>query len=347
MPLETYGVQHRGGKGKMGMAALDESDDVIQDIFVAKTHDELLFFTNLGRVYSLNVFEVPEGSRTAKGRAIVNLLPLAPDETVVKLLPARDLEGKSLVLLTREGIIKRTDAMAFAKIRSSGIRAITLHENDDLVFCAFSSGNDSIVIATAQGQGIRFKETEVRSMGRQAAGVMGIRLKSKDYVVGMEVVHDDNDILFATERGYGKRVKADDFRVAHRGGYGVRTIPTDERNGNVIGLTVVNDNSNVLLIDTTGKIIRLSPTEIRTMGRQAKGVRFIRLNEDQRLSAVVSFEEPTVDHEENANAPKAPKNGAVKASGFEDSHFIFIGQEEQNDVPSSDSSKEDDSLDFI
>ncbi len=347
VPLGTYGVQHRGGSGKMGMTALDESGDLIQDIFVAKTHDELLFFTNLGRVYSLNVFEVPEGSRIAKGRAIVNLLPLAPDETVVKLLPARDLEGKSLVLLTREGIIKRTDAMAFAKIRSSGIRAINLRDNDHLVFCALSSGNDSIVIATAKGQGIRFKETEVRQMGRQASGVMGIRLKSKDFVVGMEVIHDDNDILFATERGYGKRVKADDFRVAHRGGYGVRTIPTTERNGNVIGLTVVTDSSNVLLIDTTGKIIRLSPTEIRTMGRQAQGVRLIRLNEDQRLSAVVSFEEPTVDHEENANAPKAPKNTPIKASGFEDSHFIFIGQEEQNDVPSSDSSKEDDSLDFI
>lgn len=348
VPLETYGVQHRGGRGKMGMTALDESGDLIQDIFVAKTHDELLFFTNLGRVYSLNVFEVPEGSRIAKGRAIVNLLPLTPDEVVVKLLPARDLEGKSLVLLTKDGIIKRTDAMAFAKIRSSGIRAINLRENDHLVFCALSSGNDTIVIATAKGQGIRFKETEVRQMGRQASGVMGIRLKSKDFVVGMEVVEGDNDILFATERGYGKRVKAEDFRVAHRGGYGVRTIPTNERNGNVIGLTVVSDIANVLLIDTTGKIIRLSPTEIRTMGRQAKGVRLIRLNDDQTLSAVVSFEE--APHEEGENpAPKKDSNNnnsSMKFDAYEHEAVGFVfNEEEDQDTQTADLSP--DRIDFI
>lgn len=345
VPLETYGVQHRGGRGKMGMTALDESGDLIQDIFVAKTHDELLFFTNLGRVYSLNVFEVPEGSRIAKGRAIVNLLPLTPDESVVKLLPARDLEGKSLVMLTKAGIIKRTDAMAFAKIRSSGIRAINLRENDHLIFCALSSGDDSIVIATAKGQGIRFKETEVRQMGRQASGVMGIRLKAKDFVVGMEVIHDDNDILFATERGFGKRVKADDFRVAHRGGYGVRTIPTTERNGNVIGLAVVSDTANVLLIDTAGKIIRLSPTEIRTMGRQAKGVRLIRLNDDQTLSSVVSFEEVHVEDENNA-AQKGPKNdNPIKFDSYDDqiADFDFAHDEEQEQI----STDSDEGIDFI
>ncbi len=345
VPLETYGVQHRGGRGKMGMTALDESGDLIQDIFVAKTHDELLFFTNLGRVYSLNVFEVPEGSRIAKGRAIVNLLPLTQDESVVKLLPARDLEGKSLVMLTKAGIIKRTDAMAFAKIRSSGIRAINLRENDHLIFCALSSGDDSIVIATAKGQGIRFKETEVRQMGRQASGVMGIRLKAKDYVVGMEVIHDDNDILFATERGFGKRVKADDFRVAHRGGYGVRTIPTTERNGNVIGLAVVSDIANVLLIDTAGKIIRLSPTEIRTMGRQAKGVRLIRLNDDQTLSSVVSFEE-VQEEGENSIEQKGPKNDKpIKFDSYDDqiADFDALENENQEDI----SVDSDESIDFI
>ena len=263
-------------------------------------------FTNLGRVYSLKVFEIHEGSRTAKGRAIVNLLPLTPDERVVKLFPARDLDNKSFVMVTEDGIIKRTDAMEFAKIRSSGIRAVTLRENDELVFCQLSSGDDSIVLATAKGQGIRFKETEVRQMGRQASGVMGIRLKDGDHVVGMEVISDDRDILFATARGYGKRVKAEDFRVAHRGGYGVRTIPTTERNGNVIGLTVVGENSNVLLIDTTGKIIRLSPTEIRTMGRQAKGVRLIKLDSDQTVSSVISFEE------ENNNHDAEHEGGAVE-----------------------------------
>ncbi len=287
VPLTVYNVQRRGGKGKMGMADLEESDDIVQDIFAARNHDELLFFTNQGRVYSLQVFEVPEASRMAKGRAVINLLPLQAGEHVVKLLCTRDLEGKFLVMLTAKGIIKRTEAMAFAKIRSTGIRAVTINEGDQLVFCSLSSGNDSIVIATGLGQGIRFKETEVRSMGRNAAGVHGIRLHEDDYVVGMVTVSEEKDILFATEQGYGKRVKVGDFRVAHRGGYGVRTIPTNERNGKVIGLNIVDDTSNVLLIDESGKIIRLSPKEIRTMGRQAQGVRLIRLDENQKLAAVV------------------------------------------------------------
>ncbi len=291
VPLETYGVQHRGGKGKMGMAHLEESDDIIQDIFLAKNHDELLFFTSLGRIYSMRVFEIPEGSRIAKGRAIVNLLQLQQDEYVVKLLSTRELEHAYLVMVTEQGVIKRTHGTEFIKIRSTGIRALNVHEGDRLVFCSVSSGQDSIVIATAHGLGIRFKETEVRPMGRQAAGVRGIRLKEGDYVVGMEVVSDAKDLLFATENGYGKRVRVGDFRIAHRGGYGVRTIPTDSRNGKVIGLVVVSDTSSILLIDMCGKIIRLSPKEVRTMGRQAKGVRLIRLDEGQHLAAVVATEE--------------------------------------------------------
>jgi DNA gyrase subunit A len=290
--LETYDVQHRGGKGKMGMTSLDNTEDIVQDLFVTKNHDELLFFTNLGRVYCLNVFEVPEASRIAKGRAVVNLLPLAPEERVVKLLCARGMEGKFLVMLTKEGTIKRTDAMEFAKIRSTGIRAITLNDGDELVYCALSSGNSDIVIATAHGQGIHFNEKEVRSMGRQAAGVIGIRIKDKDYVVGMEVVDNGvtGELLFVTSNGYGKRVNVADFRLAHRGGVGVRTIPTDKRNGDVIGLALIQENSQILLIDQAGKIIRLSPKEVRTMGRQAKGVRLVRLDGGQQVSTVVAFD---------------------------------------------------------
>lgn len=288
VPLTVFGVQRRGGKGKMGLTALE--GDIVQDVFVAKAHDMLLFFTNLGRVYSLNTFEVPESSRVARGRAIVNLLPLQEGEFVVKLLPSRDMEGKFMVMVTREGIIKRTDASDFSKIRATGIRAITLREGDELVFCSLSSGNDTIVLATARGQGIRFKETEVRSMGRQASGVMGIRVKKNDRVIGMEIVSDHGEILFATENGYGKKVRIEDFRIAHRGGMGVRTIPTEKRNGNVIGLAIVHEDSNILLIDQAGKIIRLSAKDIRAMGRQAKGVRLIRLDADQKLHNVVAFE---------------------------------------------------------
>jgi DNA gyrase subunit A len=303
VPLDAYGVQRRGGKGKMGLTALE--GDIVQDVFVAKAHDMLLFFTNLGRVYSLNTFEVPEASRVARGRAIINLLPLQDGETVVKLLPSRDMEGKFMVMVTRKGIIKRTDASDFSKIRATGIRAITLREGDELVFCALSSGSDTIILATAKGQGIRFKETEVRSMGRQASGVMGIRVKKNDRVIGMEIVSDHGEILFATEHGYGKKVRIADFRIAHRGGMGVRTIPTEKRNGPVIGLAIVHEDSHILLIDEAGKIICLSAKDIRAMGRQAKGVRLIRLDDSQKLHNVVAFEsseDPATDIDEEGGA---------------------------------------------
>ncbi len=287
--LDTYAVQHRGGKGKKGMADLEESDDVMLDAFVTKNHDELLFFTNLGRIYSQKVFQIPEASRTAKGRAIVNLLQLTEGERVVKLLCTRDMENKFIVMITRNGVIKKTSAEEFMKIRSTGIRALNLNDGDELAFCAMSGGSDSIIIATYHGQGIHFKETEVRAMGRNAAGVRGISLRSKDHVVGLEVIPETSDVLIATSQGYGKRVKVSDFRVAHRGGLGVRTIPCDTRNGYVIGLVRVTDESNLLLIDTNGKIIRLSPQEIRTMGRQAKGVRLVRLDAGQELISVKAF----------------------------------------------------------
>ncbi len=328
VPLNTYEVQHRGGKGKMGMQKLDEFDDVIQDLFVAKNHDELLFFTSLGRVYSMSVYEVTEGTRTSKGRAVINLLQLGENEKVVKLLCMRGMANKQIVMVSKQGVIKKTDAAAFAKIRVSGIRAVTLREDDELAFCRVSSGKDDIVIATAHGQGIRFKEEEVRSMGRQAAGVRGIRLRKGDYVVGCEVIdNDEKDLLFATSGGYGKRTRVTDFRVAHRGGVGVRTIPTDKRNGEAIGLVLVDDNSHILLIDDAGKIIHLLPTEIRTMGRQAKGVRLIRLDDDRYLSSVVAFidessqtSQPIEDDEDSNDTPKKSGSlkGALKAAGADD-----------------------------
>lgn len=306
--LDTYALQHRGGKGKKGMADLDENDDLMEDAFVAKNHDELLFFTNTGRIFSLTVFQVPEGSRTAKGRAIVNLLELSENERIVKLLCMRDMEQKFIVMITKKGVIKKTEAEAFMKIRSTGIRAVGLNEGDELAFCSVSGGNDSIVIATNNGQGIHFKETEVRSMGRQAAGVRGISLREGDFVVGLEVIPTKCDLLFATSRGYGKRVNTEDFRVAHRGGLGVRTIPTGGRNGSVVGLARVSDESEILLIDTNGKVIRLSPQEVRTMGRQAKGVRLVRLDADQELSALLAF-----DSEENTK--DVANESAVLAQG--------------------------------
>lgn len=329
VPLSVYGAQHRGGKGKMGMVTLEGTDDWVQDLFVTMTHDILLFFTNLGRIYSLNVFEIPEASRTARGRAIVNLLALQEGERVVKLLCTRDLQGKFVVMLTSHGIIKRTNAEDFSNIRTTGIRAVTLREGDELVFCSLSSGEDSIIIATAKGQGIRFNELEVREMGRQASGVIGIRLKKGDVVVGMEIIgaHEDGDILFATENGYGKKVRFEDFRVAHRGGVGVRTIPTDKRNGLVVGLTIVHKESDILLIDQAGKIIRLPGSEVRTMGRQAKGVRLIKLDVSQKLSSITAFEEHTNEQESGSvgspDATKLAKEDTHKFNAFGEDSFDF------------------------
>ena len=326
VPLSVYGVQHRGGKGKMGMATLEGKEDYVQDLFVARSHDSLLFFTNLGRVYSLNVFEVPEGSRTARGRAVVNILPLTEGERVVKLLCAREMEGKFVFMSTKKGLIKRTDAKAFAKIRSTGIRAITLKEGDELAFCKMSTGEGAVVMGTANGQGIKFKETEVRAMGRQASGVIGIRCKNNDYVVGMEIVElDTGEILFATQNGYGKRVKVENFRLAHRGGVGVRTIPADKRNGKVIGLVIVYKESNIILIDEWGKIIRLSPKEIRTMGRQAKGVRLIKLDKGIKLAAVAAFIE-----EEN----EEDSSGSDESSGSTKKVKVFVKASQQDEVSS-------------
>lgn len=343
VPLGVYDVQHRGGRGKMGMTALE--DDVVQDLFVAKTHDELLFFTNLGRVYSLNVFEVPEGSRVSKGRAVINLLQLQEGERVVKLLCMRGTEGKFIVMLTKSGLIKRTEANVFAKIRATGIRAIGLNDGDELVFCAESTGTNSIIIATAHGQGIRFKEDEVRAMGRQAAGVIGMRMKGDDYVVGMEIADDEGAILFATERGYGKRVNLNDFRVAHRGGVGVRTIPTDKRNGKVIGLVKVSEDSHILLIDVAGKIIRLSPQEVRTMGRQAKGVRLIKLEADQVLSTVVAFEEEGSGADSgDQSSGGGDKKAKASLDGFSSEGVLFDGESSDSSLSASSLSHEESAL---
>ncbi len=305
---ENYAVQHRGGKGKKGMVSLDEFDDIIQDVFVSKNHDNLLFFTNKGRVYSKHVFQVPEGSRIARGRAIANVLPLTEGETIIKLLCTENFaENTFLVMVTKKGVIKKTEMSAFAKIRSTGIHAIGLREEDELAFCGVSNGSSEILVATSAGQGIRFHESEVRAMGRQAAGVRAIRLKPKAEVVGMIVANQDCGVLFATEHGYGKRVKISNFRTAHRGGLGVRTIPVSGRNGKVIGMVKVFENSNILLIDKSGKIIRLEAEEIRSMGRQASGVRLIRLDDDQTLSSVVAFEQD--EDEQNSGDNQNDLNG--------------------------------------
>lgn len=332
--LTTYDIQHRGGKGKMGTAALDESDDVIQDLFIAKNHDTLLFFTNLGRVYTKQVYDLPEGSRTSKGRAIINILPLQQNEYVINLLCARNLEGLFIMMITTQGTVKRVATSEFENIRQTGIRAITLNEGDTLAFCGLTTGKDSVIVATKHGMGIRFKEFEVRAMGRQAAGVRAIRLEKKDEVIGVQVVQEGRDILFVTENGFGKRVEAQDFRVAHRGGKGVRTIPTNERNGFVVGLGIVDDETDVILIDGNGKVIRIAPDEVRTMGRQAQGVRLIRLDEKQKVAAlaVIKGDEQAEALQRKMNTTEEPVSETLEIidSDREENQLEEVEQEAEN-----------------
>lgn len=287
--LGIYDVQHRGGKGKMGMQSLDDNDDIVQDIFLSKTHDTILFFTNFGRVYSNKVYEIPEGSRTAKGRAIVNVLPMQENEKVIKLISTRNLSGLFLMLVTKKGLVKRMLADNFISIRQTGIRAITLNEGDELAFCMLTSGKDSVMLGTKLGMAIRFYENEVRCMGRQASGVKGIGLKKSDELIGALVVNEAQNILFVTEAGYGKRVDCRKFRIIHRGGIGIRTIPVNNRNGHVIGLSMISDSSDLILIDQNGKVIRIAPQEIRTMSRQAQGVRLIKLDIGQKVACLAAL----------------------------------------------------------
>jgi DNA gyrase subunit A len=304
--LGTYEIQHRGGKGKMGMASLEDGDDIVQDIFLAKNHDDLLYFTNLGRVYQAKVYQVPESGRTAKGRAIVNVIPLQENEKVIKLLCARNLDGLFLTMITKNGLIKRTATSLFTNIRQTGIRALSLNEGDELAFCMLTSGKDTLMLATKCGMAIRFFETEVRAMGRQAAGVRGIRLRSGDLLVGALVVNEKQNILFVTENGFGKRVELEKFRVTHRGGMGVRTIPTDTRNGYVVGLSMIDNETGLILIDENGKIIRIAPHEIRTMGRQAKGVRLIRLDDGLKVAGVATLQNMNEQNEAQARKIELP-----------------------------------------
>lgn len=331
--LGTYEIQHRGGKGKMGMASLEDGDDIVQDIFLAKNHDDLLYFTNFGRVYQTKVYEVPESGRTTKGRAIVNVIPLQENEKVIKLLCARNLDGLYLTMVSKNGLIKRTATSLFTNIRQTGIRALSLNEGDELAFCMLTSGKDSLMLATKCGMAIRFFETEVRSMGRQAAGVRGIRLRAGDSLVSALVVNEKQNILFATENGFGKRVELEKFRITHRGGVGVRTIPTDKRNGFVIGLSMIDNETGLLLIDENGKIIRIAPHEIRTMGRQAKGVRLIRLDDGLKVAGVATLQTMNEQGEAQARKIELPEIN-------EEMLFFEEHKDEENNI-------QDDSSDHI
>jgi DNA gyrase subunit A len=286
----NYRAQKRGGKGKVATATTDE--DFVNKVFVASTHAYLLCFTNKGRVHWLKVFELPELSRAAKGKALVNLLQLADGERIQAILPVRDFgEAGYVVLATSHGTIKKTELEQFSNPRRGGIIAINIADGDELIAASRTKEGDQILLATQDGKSIRFNEEQVRAMGRSATGVRGISTREGDATVGMEVLKPGKTILTVSENGFGKRSPLDEYREQNRGGQGIITIKTSERNGQVVGIMQVDDRDEIMLITSGGKMIRTRVAEIPTMSRNTQGVRLMEPSEGERVVSVAKLGE--------------------------------------------------------
>ena len=337
-PKDLYKPQRRGGRGITGASTHEE--DFVAQLFVASTHDTMLLFTNKGRVYAKKIWEIPQASRTAKGKAFVNLIPLQDGERVVALQPVREFsEGAFVVMATKRGLIKKTSLTAFGSIRASGIIALSIQEDDDLVGLRITEGSSDLMLGTRDGWAIRFREENVRPMGRAARGVRGIRLRDKDdYVIGMAAVPREAPatLLTVCERGFGKRTISTDYPTKNRGGKGVITIKTTERNGKAVGLRLVTDDDDLMLITTSGKLIRMPMDGIPTIGRNTQGVRLIRLEEDEVVVAM----ERLADKEEGEHEV-SPEVAAARA---EEQPLVAedLGEEAADDDDGADDDDADD-----
>ncbi len=286
-PISAYRAQRRGGKGVTGMSTRDE--DFVRELFIANTHDYILLFTNSGRVYCKRVYEIPQAGRAARGKAIVNLLELRSGESVHEMLAVQEFqEGMYVVMATRHGVVKKTALMDFAHIRANGIIAVDLEDGDDLSDVRLTNGEMHIFLTTRGGMAVRFREDQVRAMGRTAKGVRGINLRGDDKMVGMSVLVPESgaSVVTVCERGFGKRTAASEFSVQNRGGVGLITIKTTERNGEVVGSQVVGDDDELMLITDGGKVIRMQVKDVPIIGRNTQGVRLIRLGESENVVAV-------------------------------------------------------------
>ncbi len=283
-PVNVYRMQHRGGKGRIGMRTRDE--DFVEHIFVASTHSYLLIFTNQGKVHWLKVYEIPDVGTSGKGKAIVNLVNLSPDEKMTAVLPVKNFSDDRFVMFaTRKGVVKKTRLDAFSNPMARGIMAISVDEGDELIAAEVTTGQDQIFLGTHEGKCIRFHEEDVRDMGRQARGVKGIELGDEDYLVGMTVGGDEGSIFSVTENGYGKRTDVKAYRAQSRGGKGVINVKTTKKNGQVVAIMKVDNESEVILITAQGKIIRLEASAIRAAGRSTQGVKLIDLEQGDKVTS--------------------------------------------------------------
>ena len=292
IPLSVYRNQRRGGRGRTGMSTRDT--DFVNDLFTASRHTSILFFSSLGRCYWLKVYEIPEATPAARGRAMVNLLNLDKGEKVAAVLPVKDFsEDVSIVMATRNGIVKKTKLGAYSNPRVGGIIALNILKGDELVGAALASEEDEVLLTSRNGQAIRFKGTDVRNMGRVSIGVKGINLREGDEVVSLEVIRNQNaQILTVTEMGYGKRTSISEYRLTKRGGLGVKTVNITEKNGKVVGAFQVDDETEIMIIsDQAGKLIRTSVSQIRNTGRSTQGVKVINLEPEELVAAVAKVAE--------------------------------------------------------
>jgi DNA gyrase subunit A len=289
-PISLYRSQHRGGKGKVGINVKEE--DFVVDLFIASTHDYILFFTDAGKIHWMKVHELPQASRLTRGKAIVNLLNLSSQEKVTTILSLKDFApGKFITFMTKRGVIKKSALEAYSNPRVGGIIAINLDEGDELISAKLADGEKHLFLGTKMGKAIHFPETQIRELGRTARGIRGIKISKDDEVVGMEVVSPHTQILTVTANGYGKRSQASEYRIQNRGGSGIFTVKRTQKTGDVVSIKTVADEDELMLISDQGKIIRLRAVDIPIQGRTTQGVRLITLEEGERVVAVARLAE--------------------------------------------------------
>ena len=304
--VSLYRAQRRGGKGKIGTTTREE--DFVEYLFIASMHSYILFFTTTGKVYWIKVHELPQASRAARGKPIVNLLSLEPGERISAFLSVREFQGdRYVVFATKKGLIKKTELMQYSNPRANGKRAISLEDKDEVIGVRLTDGQQEIILSTADGQNIRFKEEQVRPTGRGTYGVVGMRLDDGDSVVSMEILSLGADILTVSENGFGKRTKADEYRITSRGGKGIITMKTTDKTGRVVGVQQVTEDDQLMLVTNKGKIIRLRIKDIRVIGRNTQGVHLIDVEEGERVVSLARLAEK----EEDANG----ENGAAEEDG--------------------------------
>ena len=297
MSNDTFKAQHRGGKGIKGMQTLEE--DYVEELFMSNTHHFIMFFTSTGRVYRLKGYEIPESSRTSRGTAIINLLQLMPGEKITAVIPIQHYGDDSyLVMATKKGLIKKTPLRDYANVRKTGLAAITLRDDDELIEVKFTDGNQEIILATKYGQCIRFSEKDVRPTGRTSMGVRGINLADRDEVIGMQLVIQGSDLLIVSEKGMGKRTSIEEFTAQNRGGKGVKCYKIMEKTGNVVGIKAVNEEDQIMIINKGGIIIRMHCSGISVLGRITSGVKLINLSEGDSVASIAKVREK--DEEESS-----------------------------------------------